>query len=72
MPKRCLRLSSWPGEPEACWISPFELGPQRGATEEEQAKYSKRSVRVTREQNEDCKRLLRLAGGAHHRGELPS
>ena len=35
---------------------------QRGATEEEQAKYSKRSVRVTRQQNEDCKRLLRLLG----------
>ena len=35
---------------------------QRGATEEEQAKYSKRSVRVTKQQNEDCKRLLRLLG----------
>lgn len=30
--------------------------------EEEIAKYSKRTVRVTREHNEDCRRLLRLMG----------
>lgn len=49
----CLRLSSCLMA-LMCW--------QRGATEEEQAKYSKRSVKVTREQNEDCRRLLRLLG----------
>lgn len=30
--------------------------------EEEIAKYSKRTVRVTREHNEECRRLLRLMG----------
>lgn len=34
---------------------------QKG-NEEEIAKYSKRTVRVTREHNEDCRRLLRLMG----------
>ena len=35
---------------------------QRGASEEDIAKYSKRTVRVTREQNAECKRLLQLLG----------
>ena len=35
--------------------------PQAG-NEEDVEKYSKRTVRVTREHNEECKRLLRLMG----------
>ena len=31
-------------------------------TAEDVAKYSKRTVRVTREHNDDCKRLLQLMG----------
>lgn len=37
------------------------LAAQTGTTEDV-AKYSKRTVRVTKEHNDDCKRLLKLMG----------
>ena len=39
------------------WILAAQTG-----TAEDVAKYSKRTVRVTREHNDDCKRLLQLMG----------
>ena len=41
----------------------------QAGNEEEIEKYSKRTVRVTREHNEECKRLLRLMGEAVQRAQ---
>ncbi len=38
------------------------LPPLQAGNEEDIEKYSKRTVRVTREHNEECKRLLKLMG----------
>ena len=55
-----------PGTQQCCQFCNLCLTCMQTKTAEEIEKYSKRTVRVTKQHNDECKRLLVLLGCAHH------